>query len=114
MKNGRMQVKDIPDDPILQFLLKLKRKEIEVSYGEEGNLKTWRPPTACSFGPEFGQTFANSVALAMPGVPWRLRLRKMDSLIRRGLAEGCACGCRGDFELTEKGGALLEQAGSGT
>lgn len=27
----------------------------------------------------------------------------MASLIRRGLVDGCGCGCRGDFMITDKG-----------
>lgn len=38
-----------------------------------------------------------------PGVPYKVMLAKMRSLIKRGLVGGCACGCRGDFYLTEKG-----------
>jgi len=30
----------------------------------------------------------------------KLLLAKMSKLIRRGLVDGCACGCRGDFTLT--------------
>ncbi|KVP65619.1 hypothetical protein WJ96_04430 [Burkholderia ubonensis] len=52
--------------------------------------------------------FDNSVQHAMPaGVPEKLARAKMGSLIRRGLVKGCACGCRGDFELTLKGQAQL-------
>lgn len=38
-----------------------------------------------------------------PGTPLKLILEKMRSLIRRGLVEGCACGCRGEFQLTPLG-----------
>lgn len=33
---------------------------------------------------------------------------KLRKLIRRGLLDGCYCGCRGDFQLTEAGHALIE------
>ncbi len=33
----------------------------------------------------------------------KLILAKMKQLIKRGLVDGCACGCRGDFEITPKG-----------
>jgi hypothetical protein len=35
-------------------------------------------------------------------------LAKAQSLIDRGLLYGCACGCRGDFELSTKGDAFLD------
>lgn len=38
--------------------------------------------------------------------PNRLR-SKLRRMIRRGLAEGCTCGCRGDIYLTPKGEELL-------
>jgi hypothetical protein len=34
-------------------------------------------------------------------------LAKMRALIRRGLVDGCRCGCRGDFEITAAGRAVL-------
>lgn len=79
-----MQCKDIPDEPILRFL---------------DNLDGW--------GGWFSD-FENSVLRAMPeGTPEKLALAKMRMLIRRGLVSGCGCGCRGDFEITSKGEALI-------
>jgi len=37
----------------------------------------------------------------------RLRHKKLASMVDRGLLGGCGCGCRGDFEITDKGLALL-------
>ena len=34
-------------------------------------------------------------------MPERLVRAKARKLIRRGLLEGCACGCRGDFEVAD-------------
>jgi len=31
----------------------------------------------------------------------------MKKLIKKGLVEGCGCGCRGDYELSEKGADQL-------
>lgn len=84
-----MQCKNIPDLPILQFLAKQNR---------------WT--THYDSNPERGMP---SVGTAMPpNTPIKLRLAKMGMLIRRGLVSGCTCGCRGDFEITDKGRALLE------
>jgi hypothetical protein len=44
-----------------------------------------------------------------PGTPDRLRVAKMKRLIERGLVDGCGCGCRGDYYLTEKGKYFLEE-----
>jgi hypothetical protein len=55
--------------------------------------------------------YENSVQNAMPpGIPDKLALSKMRALMRRGLVDGCACGCRGDFTLSIKGEDLLEAA----
>lgn len=35
----------------------------------------------------------------VPGVPEKVLLAKAKRLIKRGLIDGCACGCRGDFEI---------------
>lgn len=49
-----------------------------------------------------------SVVHAMPkGMPQKLVLAKMKQLLKRGLVNGCGCGCRGDFEITDKGNAFL-------
>lgn len=86
MKADRMQCKDIPDQPILAFLRAL-----------DGRWANW-----------FGNEFDNSVTLAMPtGTPPKLALAKMRMLIRLDLVDGCPCGCRGDFVLTDKGYAEL-------
>lgn len=78
-----MQSKDIPERPILQFLL-----ELDV-------------PANC-----FELRFVNpeSVLHAMPkDTPGKVALAKMGALIKRGLVNGCTCGCRGDFCITERG-----------
>lgn len=77
-----MQCKDIQDDPILQFLAQ--------------HIGTW-----CTYGDTYSMP---TVRYAMPeNTPKKLQLAKMRQLIKRGLANGCCCGCRGDFEITTKG-----------
>lgn len=81
-----MKCKDIPDKPILQFLAK-----------RPGEWHNWY------FGDE------KDVGQAMPaGTPEKLVLAKMRMMIRRGVVDGCPCGCRGDFVITDKGLAELE------
>jgi hypothetical protein len=82
-----MQCKDIPDEPILSFLLKHRGQWCNWCFENEKN-----------------------VSLAMPkDTPPKLKLAKMKNLIRRGLVSGCDCGCRGDFEITQKGIEELEK-----
>lgn len=49
-----------------------------------------------------------SVLNAMPAdTPPKVAQAKMRGLIRRGLVDGCGCGCRVDFTITAKGRALV-------
>lgn len=76
-----MKCKDVPDLPILLMLAK-----------RPGEWHNWY----------FGND--KDVSLAMPAAtPRKLVLAKMRMMIRRGAVKGCDCGCRGDFEITEKG-----------
>jgi hypothetical protein len=83
-----MQAKDIPDGPVLDFI------------HENGGI-------GCNwFAADLDGVNPSSVRHAMPDdTPDALVHAKMRRLIRRGLVDGCDCGCRGDFELTEKGEA---------
>lgn len=84
-----MQCKDIPELPILQFLFD---QPIDYNYG--GRKWAFR----------FGDEYENSVTHAMPkGTPDKLVLAKMRQLIKKKLVDGCTCGCRGDFIITDKG-----------
>lgn len=38
---------------------------------------------------------------AFPDAPRKVLLAKLRSMIKRGLINGCACGCRGDFYVGE-------------
>jgi hypothetical protein len=70
-----MQCKDLPELPILERLEESKK-----------------PLTHWGFNDLFQED-----------IPDKLRLAKMASLLRRGLVDGCSCGCRGDWEITLKG-----------
>jgi hypothetical protein len=80
-----MQCKDIPDLPILQFIGSHNGSWCNWYFGDSKDVHAAFPPR----------------------VPDKLLLAKMRSLIRRGLVDGCGCGCRGDYMLTELGKAQL-------
>lgn len=80
-----MKTSDIPDEPILRVLSKLQG--------------TW---SSHFWTKELIETFPVEIRET------KLVLSKMRSLHKRGLVGGCACGCRGDWEITDKG---LEQIG---
>lgn len=80
-----MQCKDVPDAPILRFLAQ-----------RPGVWHSWLSHSE------------KDVDRAMPkDTPPKLVLAKMRTLMRRKLVDGCGCGCRGDFVITELGQAWL-------
>lgn len=82
MKN-RPQAKDCPDRPILEAL--------------RGFAPLWATHYDAS------ESMPSLMTAFPQGMPEKVRQAKMASLIRRGLVHGCACGCRGDFQITDKG-----------
>jgi hypothetical protein len=86
-----IQAKDIDTDAILRF----------VSIGARDEQWTM-------FGP---------ICELMADIPPKVVRAKLAKLIRQGLLDGCTCGCRGDFELTEAGaeriGFALPQRSAG-
>lgn len=84
-----MQCKDIPDEPILKWLSENSSENRWTTYGNGLIMPT--------------------VQDAMPkGTPVKLQLAKMKQLIKRKLVDGCGCGCRGDFYLTDKGKSFCQ------
>ena len=93
MRIKTIQAKHVNKLPILEFL---------------AGLDQW----ACIFNTGAGENrdelFDNSVWHAIPKeVPYKVGRAAMANLIKRGLVEGCTCGCRGDFEITDKGREVL-------
>jgi len=79
-----MQCKDIPDAPLVRFVAE---KQQEKGYW----VNVW----------DFdGTPYAD--------LPDNLFRAKMGNLIKKGYLTGCNCGCRGDYELTNKGREFLE------
>lgn len=86
-----MKAADIPDELILEFLAK-----------HQGN---W----TLLFGIKFRPLDTCVDEVITPGVPPKVLLAKMRAIYRRGLIAGCDCGCRGDWEITDKGLGLIGQ-----
>jgi len=90
-----MKCKDIPDKPIMEWLSNNTSELVWATYG-----KGYGMPTVQS---------------AMPkDTPEKLQRAKMAQLIKRGLVDGCDCGCRGDFRITDKGKDYLITADNGS
>lgn len=113
MKNGRMQAKDVPDLPVLEFIHRVRTEGVPppADAMEWNSAERWYHVTWFNYGDEIP---TNSVMRAMPdGTPEKVALAKMRRLIARGLVDGCPCGCRGDFELTDKGREMIGQPAPG-
>lgn len=83
MTRGKVQCKDIADGPLLRFIAGKQR--------EKGAwVNTW------DFEPPYSD------------LPDNLFRAKMGQLMKRRLVTGCNCGCRGDYELTNKGREYLQ------
>lgn len=54
--------------------------------------------------------FMWDLAPALAPAPYKVVQAKAKALIRRGLVNGCPCGCRGDFVVTDKGHMFLKAA----
>lgn len=83
--------KDIPTLPILEFLWRLKVQQPPSTATHWQDVPSLRP--VIPFPKE---------------VPAKVHLAKLDQLARKGLINGCACGCAGAWEITAKGIERLE------
>ena len=97
MKNGRWQAKDIDDWFFLSCIDWVSMQEdLPPHYGKAVDFPHW--------------VFTWNLERLMPQFPPAVILAKARTLIGRGLLDGCACGCRGDFELTSAGRAFIQAA----
>ena len=103
----RVQAKHVPEAPILRFLATLQRAHGVTHKTLPRPATHWvdeRPPENIDGDP---WSIPSEVPEAA-GFPWKVLLAKMAAMQRRGLVDGCACGCRGDWVITDKGRAALE------
>lgn len=81
-----LQAKHIPDEPIL---IGLAVNDVWHNHWPRTEPHDPRDmPTVLDYMP--------------PGTPPKLALAKMRSLKKRGLVDGCGCGCRGDWCLPDQ------------
>ena len=95
-----MQCKDIPDRPVLLRLRDFRPAGGHWATSAEVWFTLWDTDGRLDAMPTLVPAFP-------PGCPWKLMNAKMASLKRRGLVQGCECGCRGDWHITDNGRAFL-------
>lgn len=89
-----IQAKHVPEIPMLRFI--------------ESNNGSWKT----HFDTDSPQGIGWSIPASIPEMrafPERVLLAKLSSLLRRGLVDGCDCGCRGDWRPTARTRAYVEK-----
>ena len=109
-----MKTRDISDLWFLQVVDVLSRAPLGIVWPEIDDAGKPQPGTCRMFTLQPIDGSIHWIARwdieRLYGIPEKLVLSKARSLIKRELMEGCDCGCRGDFEITDAGRALLESA----
>jgi hypothetical protein len=90
-----MQAKNIPDKLLLEMFAR-----------HQGQWAFWWNDGRFSWGHGDEKVFETPLSSE---VPYKVVHAKLKSLNKRKLIGGCACGCRGDFEITDKGLELIGQ-----
>lgn len=91
---SKMKASDIPDELILNYLSQHQGR--------------W----TMLFGTEFSTLVKGTLiknTIVPENTPHKVMLAKMRALCKRQLITGCDCGCRGDFEITDRGLALINK-----
>lgn len=97
MPNFKLQAKHLPDLSMLTTIAAISAAKKDENYGSD--VSPW--------------VLIWELERVMPHVPEKVIRAKMKSLLRRGLIEGCSCGCRGDYYILPKGYAYLQQTLAG-
>lgn len=95
---------DIPDVEMIEIVRRCA--DAECSYPMESGWHGGRPGYAYDSSRPARGHWANWMDISnylYPEVPHKIVQAKLSRLIQRGLIDGCPCGCRGDYEMTEKG-----------
>jgi hypothetical protein len=82
VKDGKPQAKDVPILPILRAI--------------------------AAVAPEWVMIWDLAEIPELAPFPDKVVRAKLNALIGLGLVTGCTCGCRGDFEITDKGRRGIE------
>lgn len=108
-----MQAKDIPD---IEMLRAVERCGRAGGVSDEPLLQQLPDGTVTDKSHYGHSSWAMvwDIELQFPAVPEKVVGAKLKTLMRRGLIDGCDCGCRGDWHLTEAGWRAWWDAGERT
>lgn len=86
-----MQAKHIPDIVMLETIVSLEsRWKVWVSAPEGGRGLHYRRAHSANL---------MEIEVALRPIPPKIILSKLRKLVRRGLIDGCPCGCSGQFKI---------------
>jgi hypothetical protein len=106
-RRGRMQRKDVDDRVILAGIAvacALRTRVSPLSHGQPWECcSRWDLDFVLSGVPE--RVGVGPYDGYASWLPYKLLMAKLEHMERRGLIDGCTCGCRGDFTVLDKGRA---------
>lgn len=94
MDSKKYQVKDIDKNKVLEEFAKHQGKW---AFVYDDNVISW------------GVGKDEVISNILTSYPRKVVLEFFKKMINKGYLGGCACGCRGDFEITDKGLELINQ-----
>lgn len=94
-----IHARDIPDEAVIELVRACceGRCNGDETWGWHGGRPGYKHDPLTPAKGHWANRFDIAKALGNP--PEKVVLAKLQKLIKRGLITGCACGCRGDFEL---------------
>ncbi len=99
----KLQAKDIPDFVMLDMVFRLQNAPQVMTLkarNEAGHRIQWT---------NSGWVMRWQLEAVWERIPPKVILAKAKKLMRRKLLDGCACGCRGDFHLTDAGIQYIQE-----
>ncbi|ALY08732.1 hypothetical protein FDH65_gp47 [Arthrobacter phage Circum] len=97
---NKIQAKYIPTESVLALISHLEYRPALI-----GVPKSYRNPIELY---RIKNVLISDIHKLWNTIPPKVINAKLNRLIRKGLIDGCTCGCRGDFELTDAGREMLE------
>jgi hypothetical protein len=90
--SSKVQAKDIPDDALVDLVKALQGAPIAYIHGGGREVEMSKIPRA----------MFTDICNLWSTVPPKVIQTKLKKLVERGLIDGCACGCRGEFTVIEQ------------
>jgi hypothetical protein len=89
----KIQAKHIPDAVMLSIIKQMEGMHTMIAYPD--NIKIFEPEP-------YTTVYLRDICNFYPSIPPKVIQAKLRGMVKRGLIDGCACGCRGDFKVIVK------------